>query len=106
MPSLIGALIKQQERKASDKIEAERHRQAYLESVARKARNMTPEMMEAEARKRDAENERRDSAALESAWDKIDNKIAATPGGVQTNLVVKFTLLELKMLRQFRRKFA
>lgn len=47
----------------------------------------------------------RDNAALESAWDKIDNKIAATPGGVQRALVVKFTLLELKMLRQFRRKF-
>lgn len=67
---------------------------------------MTPEQMEADARRRDAENNERDRKALESAWDKIDNKIAATPGGVQRDLVVKFTLLELKMLRQFRRKFA
>lgn len=51
-------------------------------------------------------DEDREHAALESAWDKIDNKIALTPGGVQRQLVVKFTLLELKMLRQFRRKHA
>lgn len=64
---------------------------------------MTPEQMEAHTRR---ENDVRDNAALESAWDKIDNKIATTPAGAQRNLVVKLTLLELKMLRQFRRKFA
>lgn len=47
---------------------------------------------------------RREDEALERAWNKIDSKIHATPGGKQTELVVKFTLLELKMLRQFQRK--
>lgn len=67
---------------------------------------MTPEQMEAHTRQEDEARAAREAAALESAWDKIDHKIAATPGGVQRELVVKFTLLELKMLRQFRRKFA
>lgn len=71
---------------------------------------MTPEQMEAEARKRDAATERIESAALESAWDKIDNKIqvAVILGRHDEGkgLNVKFTLLELKMLRQFRKKFA
>lgn len=50
------------------------------------------------------EDEERDRQALERAWDKIDNKIHGTKIGAGKELVVKFTLLELKMLRQFRRK--
>jgi len=70
----------------------------------------TPEQMEAAARVRDAENDLAESRALESAWDKIDNKIqvAVILGRCDEGkgLNIKFTLLELKMLRQFRRKFA
>jgi hypothetical protein len=39
-----------------------------------------------------------------ATWDKIDNKIHAAKLGAGLEYVVKFTLLELKVLRQFRRK--
>jgi hypothetical protein len=60
----------------------------------------------AEAARDAIEDEDRDRLALESAWDKIDNKIHAATPGAGREYVVKFTLLELKMLRQFRRKHA
>lgn len=62
---------------------------------------MTPEETEADTRRQDEENKRK---ALESAWDKIDHKVRFHKMAIGKELAIRFTLLELKMLQQFRRK--
>jgi hypothetical protein len=61
---------------------------------------------EAEAARDALEDEARDNAAMETAWDKIDGKIRELTIARKRDATLRFTLRELKMLRQFRRKHA